>query len=92
MIFGRWRSQILYAGVQLGIFDALADGPKATLAIAEQLGLDPALAYRLLRALGALALLKEDGHRRFSLTDAGDLLRKDHPQTSGPFSFRIQYR
>jgi hypothetical protein len=23
MIFGRWRSQILYAGVQLGIFDAL---------------------------------------------------------------------
>jgi hypothetical protein len=81
MIFGRWRSQILYAGVHLGIFDALADGPKATLAIAEQLGLDPALSYRLLRALGALDLLKEDGSRRFSLTDAGDLLRKDHPQT-----------
>jgi hypothetical protein len=81
MIFGRWRSQILYSGVKLGIFDACADGPKAAPAIAAQLGLDPALSYRLLRALGSLELLREDGHRRFALTDAGDLLRKDHPQT-----------
>jgi hypothetical protein len=28
LIFGRWRSQILYAGVKLGIFDALAPVPK----------------------------------------------------------------
>lgn len=81
MIFGRWRSQILYAGVRLGIFDALADGSKAAAAIAEQVGLDPSLSYRLLRALGSLELVQEDGRRRFSLTDAGDLLRKDHPQT-----------
>ena len=26
LIFGRWRSQILYAGVKLGVFDALASG------------------------------------------------------------------
>jgi hypothetical protein len=81
IIFGRWRSQILYAGVRLGIFEALADGPKAAPAIAEQLGLAPALSYRLLRALGSLELLKEDTGGRFSLTDAGDLLRKGHPQT-----------
>ena len=29
LIFGRWRSQILYAGVQLGVFDALACGPRS---------------------------------------------------------------
>lgn len=29
LIFGRWRSQILYAGVKLGVFDALAGGPRA---------------------------------------------------------------
>ena len=81
LIFGRWRSQILHAGVRLGIFDALADGSKAAPAIAEQLDVDPALSYRLLRALGSLELLQEDGDRRFSLTDAGDLFRKDHPQT-----------
>jgi hypothetical protein len=67
--------------VRLGIFDALAGGSKAASAIAEQLNLDPALPYRLLRALGALELMQEDGKRRFSLTDAGDLFRKDHPQT-----------
>lgn len=81
MIFGRWRSQILYAGVKLGIFDACTDGPKAAMAIAAQLGLDPTLCYRLLRALGSLELLQEDDQRRFALTDTGALLRKDHPQT-----------
>ena len=28
LIFGRWRSQILYAGVKLGIFEALCQGPQ----------------------------------------------------------------
>jgi hypothetical protein len=81
IIFGRWRSQILYAGVKLGIFDALADTPKAARAIAEHLDLDPPLCYRLLRALGSLDLLQEDSHRGFALTAAGDLLRRDHAQT-----------
>src|SRR5688572_23310281 len=81
LIFGRWRSQILYTGVKLGIFDVLADAPKAVPAIAEHLRLDPALCYRLLRALGSLDLLQEDSHRRFALTAAGDLLRQNHPQT-----------
>ena len=49
LIFGRWRSQILYAGVKLGIFDALGAGPKTAAVTAHELGLDPALAYRLLR-------------------------------------------
>lgn len=81
MIFGRWRSQILYAGVKLGVFDVLADGPKSAPAIAGQLGLNPALSYRLLRALGSLELVQEDGKWMFSLTEGGDLLRKDHPHT-----------
>jgi len=29
LIFGRWRSQILYVGVKLGVFDALASGPRS---------------------------------------------------------------
>ena len=81
LIFGRWRSQILYAGVKLGIFDALGAGSKTAAATAHELGLDPALAYRLLRALGSLELLREDNDRTFSLTETGELLRSDHPQT-----------
>lgn len=81
LVFGRWRSQILHAGVRLGIFEALADEAKTAKTIAEQLDLDPALTYRLLRALGSLDLLHEDSQRRFSLTDAGAFLCKDHPHT-----------
>jgi O-methyltransferase domain/Dimerisation domain len=81
LIFGRWRSQILYAGVKLGIFDALRSGPKTAAAIARELSLDSQLAYRLLRALGSLELLNEGKDRTFSLTQSGELLRSDHPQT-----------
>ena len=34
LIFGRWRSQILYTGVKLGLFDALASGPKSADSVA----------------------------------------------------------
>jgi hypothetical protein len=81
LIFGRWRSQILYAGVNLGVFDALSGGSKTSADIAEALHLDPALTYRLLRALASLGLLYEDTHRSFALTACGEFLRADHPQT-----------
>jgi len=81
LIFGRWRSQILYAGVKLGVFEALHDGTKDAATIAQELGLNADLCYRLLRALGALDLLREEGGRRFSITEAGRYLLSDHPQT-----------
>src|SRR5262245_22641252 len=81
LIFGRWRSQILYAGVKLGIFEALKEGTKDAAAIARELGLDRELCYRLLRALGALDLLREEDGRRFSITEAGRFLLANHPQT-----------
>ena len=81
IIFGRWRSQILYAGVKLGVFECVNAVPKNVSEIAKQLNLDSSLAYRLFRALGSLGLLKEDANRNFSITAQGELLRKDHPQT-----------
>ncbi len=59
LIFGRWRSQTLYTGVKLGIFDAVGRLPKRAGAVAQELGLDATLCYRLLRALGCLELLIE---------------------------------
>jgi len=81
IIFGRWKSQILYAGVKLGIFDFVTSSPKNASETAKELGLDAALSYRLLRALGSIGLLKEDDQKRFSITSMGQLLRRDHPQT-----------
>jgi predicted transcriptional regulator len=81
IIFGRWRSQILYAGVKLGVFDIVSSKPMSQVEIAKELALDPALLYRLLRALASIGLLREDHDRRFSITSLGKLLRSDNPQT-----------
>ena len=80
LIFGRWRSQTLSAGTELGIFDHL-DKRRAKTAqtLAAKLGADPNLLYRLLRAQAAIGLLEEDSSRGFVLTDEGELLRSDHP-------------
>ena len=79
LIFGRWRSQILYAGVKLGVFEALAHGPQSAVRVARELEVDAGLLYRLMRALGSLGLLHEDHSRTFALTPMGERLCRDHP-------------
>jgi hypothetical protein len=72
LVFGRWRSQILYAGVRLGVFDALDEvEPRDLAVVAGRLNLDDSLLYRLARALGSLGLLRELPGRTFRLTPAG---------------------
>ena len=80
IIFGRWKSQITYVGVKLGIFDLL-NSPMNAGEIAQKLDLDPNLSYRLLRALASIQLLKEDDNLLFSITPKGEFLRGDNPQT-----------
>jgi O-methyltransferase domain/Dimerisation domain len=82
LIFGRWRSQILYAGAALGVFDHLAENSVTDApGLAPRVGADPALLYRLLRALAAIGLLVENDSKAFRLTEAGALLREDHPHS-----------
>ena len=87
LIFGRWRSQTLSAGTELGVFDHLDKRiAKSAETLATELNADPTLLYRLLRAQAAIGLLEEDGSRGFVLTDNGDLLRSDHPQSLKPLA------
>lgn len=79
-ILGRWKSQILYTGVKLRIFESLGTSKRAS-EIAQELGLDPSLSYRLLRALASMGFLNEKDGQIFSVTPMGELVRKDHPQT-----------
>ena len=82
IIFGRWKSQILYTGAKLGIFDYLTSSPKEISQIAQDLNLNEAMAYRILRSIASLGFLKEEQQgRKFSITTSGELLRKDHPHT-----------
>jgi hypothetical protein len=82
LILGRWKSQILYAGIELGVFDHLdMIGGKSAETLAAKLGVDPTLLYRLLRAEATIGLLEEDRSGSFVLTEKGELLRSDHPQS-----------
>ena len=81
LIFGRWKSQTLYTGVELGVFDVVSGHPKHIVEIAAQIDLDRNCAYRLLRALSSLGLLEESSDRRFSLTPAGELLQEGHSES-----------
>lgn len=81
LIFGRWRSQTLYAGVRLGLFEELAEGGRSAGEVADARDLDPDHTYRLLRALGSFRLLEELPDGTFRLTERGELLTADHPRS-----------
>jgi hypothetical protein len=68
-------------GVKLGVFDALARGPRSAASVASELDADAGMLYRLMRALGSLELLHEDHTRIFSLTPMGEWLCRDHPHS-----------
>ena len=90
LIYGRWRSQILYSGVRLGLFDVIQDEPRSTSAIAQDRDLDPDLLYRLLRALGSLGLVKEWPDRWFSISEMGKILQSDHPQSLANLALLVE--
>jgi hypothetical protein len=81
LVFGRWRSQTLYAGVELDVFEVVENDPKPAREITDEMDVDRELGYRLLRALGSIGLLEEAPDRRFSLTPAGELLGAEHPES-----------
>ncbi len=78
------RSQAVVVAARLGIADLLADGSQPVAALAAKTGCDADGLYRLLRALASIGVLHEDDDRGFSLTAAGEYLRRDHPLSLDP--------
>jgi hypothetical protein len=74
-------SQALHVAATLGIADLLAAGPRPAADLAAATGTHPRALYRLLRAVASVGVLAEDGAGAFALTDLGQYLRADHPQS-----------
>jgi len=82
LMTGRWRSQVLHAGVALGIYAALSASQSSPVkTIAAEIGADETLLYRLMRASAGLDLLVEEEGARFRLSSMAQLLRANHPQS-----------
>jgi O-methyltransferase domain/Dimerisation domain len=82
LIYGRWRSQILYAGVELGLFDQLSGKSfQGVEVLASILKVSSPFLYRLMRALASIGFLTENDSRGFATTELGSLFQSDHPET-----------
>jgi demethylspheroidene O-methyltransferase len=71
LVAGFVYSQVLLAGVRLGLFELLAQGPLPAARIAARLALEPDAAARLLDAAVALRLLERRGEAGYGLGPLG---------------------
>ena len=67
-------SQVLYACIDLNLFERLASGPRTTSDLARLLGLPEPGALRLLKAAETLGLVERAGPDRFALGELGAAL------------------
>ena len=71
------KAQALVAAAELGVADVLADGPRSSAKIAEDVGANEDFLYRLLRALAGYGVFEELESRRFQLNELASALRSD---------------
>src|SRR5215470_10369902 len=78
MIVSLWVPQAIRAAAELGVADALADGPLPGRPLAERIHCDPETTERLLLALVAIGLVVRRGEA-FELSDVGRCLVTGSP-------------
>lgn len=79
MIVGGWAAQAITASVELGVADALADGPLPLDELAARVGADADALRRLLRALIGRGIFRRRRDGRYALNSLADTLRSDAP-------------
>jgi hypothetical protein len=81
LVDGYRVSQAISAAVSLGIPDLLDESGRTSDELAAATGAHALSLYRLLRALASVGVVAEEEDRRFTLTELGRPLRKDHPDS-----------
>lgn len=79
MIVATWTSQAITAAAELGVADALADGPLAIDELAHRVTADPDALGRLLRALIGKGVFRYRRDGRYELNSLAASLRSDAP-------------
>lgn len=79
LIMGHMASQAVAVAAELGVADALADGPLTRDELARRVGAHPAALARLLRGLISRGIFRELRDGRYALTPMADALRSDAP-------------
>jgi SAM-dependent methyltransferase len=79
LAWGYLHSAALLAAAELGVADALEQGPLSPDALAEKLGVKTLPLLRTLRLLATVGVFARDEDGRFGLTPAADVLRTNAP-------------
>jgi DNA-binding Lrp family transcriptional regulator len=79
MILATWTSQAITVAAQLGVADALANGPLPIDELAARVDADPDALRRLLRALIGRGIFRYRCDGRYELNALADTLRSDAP-------------
>src|SRR6202050_4398647 len=79
MIIATWTSQAITVAAQLGVADALANGPLPIEELAVRVGADADALRRLLRALISKGIFRHRRDGRYELNSLADTLRSDAP-------------
>ncbi|MDT7794349.1 MAG: hypothetical protein QOD59_3785 [Mycobacterium sp.] len=79
MILAGWTSQAITVAAQLGVADALADGPLPIDELAARVDADADALRRLLRALISRGIFRQRRDGRYELNSLSDTLRSDAP-------------
>ncbi len=79
MILAAWTAQAITAAADLGVADALSDGPLPVDELARRVGADRDALSRLLRALIGRGVFRQHRDGRYGLTALGDTLRSAAP-------------
>jgi O-methyltransferase domain/Dimerisation domain len=75
---GALTTKALGTAADLGVADALANGPRPVADVAAEAGADPDVLHRVLRALASDGVFTEDEPGVFANTELSELLRSDH--------------
>src|SRR3989338_252108 len=78
-----WKSQVIFAGVELGVFDLLTERSKSSIETAQELGTNPRATEMLLNALVSLGLLKETNGKYENKAYTSEYLVRGRPLYQG---------
>ncbi|OBF78386.1 hydroxyneurosporene methyltransferase [Mycobacterium sp. 852002-51613_SCH5001154] len=79
LILNAWVAQAITSAADLGVADALADGPLSGEQLADRVGADADALRRLMRALIGIGIFRLGSDGRYALTPLADTLRTDAP-------------
>ena len=79
-------TQAIHVAATLGIADLLKAGPRSAADLASATNSHARTLYRVLRALAAVGLFREEADQHFSLAPMGQCLRSDAKRPVGPYA------